>query len=52
MVIVSRWYGGVLLHGDRFKHISNAAREALEVGGFLVHHQEQKGVKRKSKKAG
>ena len=35
MVIVSRWYGGIKLHGDRFKHISNAGREALQVGGFL-----------------
>jgi hypothetical protein len=51
MVVVSRWYGGVLLHGDRFKHISNAAREALDVGGFLAYNQEPKGVKRKSKKA-
>jgi len=52
MVIVSRWYGGVLLHGDRFKHISNAAREALEVGGFLVRHNEKKEAKRKTKKTG
>lgn len=35
MLVVSRWYGGIMLHGDRFKHISNAAREALRVGGFL-----------------
>jgi hypothetical protein len=52
MVIVSRWYGGILLHGDRFKHISNAAREALDAGGFLVHNQEPKGIKRKNKKTG
>ena len=24
-----------MLHGDRFKHISNAGREALQLGGFL-----------------
>jgi hypothetical protein len=35
MVVVSRWYGGIMLHGDRFKHISNVARDALRVGGFL-----------------
>ena len=35
MLIVSRWFGGILLYGDRFKHISSAAREALQVGGFL-----------------
>src|SRR5271154_3477528 len=35
MLVVSRWYGGIMLHGDRFKHISNVARDALRVGGFL-----------------
>jgi putative IMPACT (imprinted ancient) family translation regulator len=35
LVVVSRWYGGVLLGADRFKHINQAARDALEVGGFL-----------------
>merc|ERR1711879_355819 len=28
-VMVSRWYGGVHLGPDRFKHINNAARNAL-----------------------
>lgn len=28
-----------MLHGDRFKHISNAARDALEIGGFLRDSQ-------------
>lgn len=35
LVVVSRWYGGVHLGSDRFKHINQAARDALEVGGFL-----------------
>lgn len=35
LVVVSRWYGGILLGADRFKHINQAARDALEVGGFL-----------------
>jgi len=35
MLVVSRWYGGIMLHGDRFKHISNVGRQALEIGGFL-----------------
>ncbi len=35
LVVVSRWFGGVLLGGDRFKHINNATRDALELGGFL-----------------
>ena len=29
-VIVTRWYGGILLGGDRWKHISNALRQILE----------------------
>nr|XP_014340913.1 PREDICTED: protein IMPACT isoform X3 [Latimeria chalumnae] len=29
MVVVSRWYGGILLGPDRFKHINNCARHIL-----------------------
>ncbi|KAJ8333587.1 hypothetical protein SKAU_G00415950 [Synaphobranchus kaupii] len=29
MVVVSRWYGGILLGPDRFKHINNCARSIL-----------------------
>jgi putative IMPACT (imprinted ancient) family translation regulator len=35
MVIVTRYYGGILLGADRFKHINQAARNALELGRFL-----------------
>lgn len=35
LVIVTRYFGGILLGPDRFKHINQAARNALEVGGFL-----------------
>ncbi|KAJ3663825.1 hypothetical protein Zmor_008047 [Zophobas morio] len=35
MVVVSRWYGGIHLGPDRFKHINNAARQVLLQGGFL-----------------
>ena len=35
LVIVTRYYGGIHLGSDRFKHINQAARNALEVGGFL-----------------
>ncbi|KAJ0392265.1 hypothetical protein P43SY_006027 [Pythium insidiosum] len=35
-VVVTRWFGGVLLGPDRFKHINAAARQALEDGGFLA----------------
>ena len=29
-VIVTRWYGGIHLGGDRWKHINNALRQILE----------------------
>ncbi|XP_017773286.1 PREDICTED: protein IMPACT-like [Nicrophorus vespilloides] len=35
VVIVTRWYGGIQLGNDRFKHINNAARLALQTGGFI-----------------
>eukprot|EP00605_Chrysophyceae_sp_TOSAG23-4_P000318 GSChrysophyteH1.ASY1.ANO1.363.1 assembled CDS len=35
-VIVTRWYGGVHLGPDRFKHICKAAREALEIAGLAT----------------
>lgn len=35
LVVVSRWFGGILLGGDRFKHINNAARDALELGRYV-----------------
>jgi hypothetical protein len=36
MVVVSRWYGGVLLGPDRFRVINSAARGALVLGGFVA----------------
>ncbi|KAJ1958540.1 hypothetical protein EC988_000241 [Linderina pennispora] len=36
MVVVTRWFGGTHLGPDRFKLINNAARQALEDGGFLT----------------
>ncbi|XP_073532816.1 protein IMPACT isoform X2 [Phyllobates terribilis] len=33
LVVVSRWYGGILLGPDRFKHINNCARNIL-----IEHH--------------
>jgi hypothetical protein len=35
LVVVTRWYGGVHLGSDRFKHINQAARDALVIGGFV-----------------
>ncbi|XP_028855925.1 protein IMPACT isoform X2 [Denticeps clupeoides] len=34
MVIVTRWYGGILLGPDRFKHINNCARSILVQEGY------------------
>ena len=34
IVIVSRWYGGIQLGPDRFKHINNVARGLLEREGY------------------
>ncbi|KAF9524023.1 ribosomal protein S5 domain 2-type protein [Crepidotus variabilis] len=37
VVVVSRWYGGIKLGSDRWKMISNVAKEALQKGGFYNH---------------
>ena len=34
VVVVTRWYGGVLLGPSRFKLINNAARQALLAAGL------------------
>ena len=44
MVIVTRWYGGVLLGPDRFRIINTAAREALLLGGFAKDAKDRKSV--------
>jgi len=45
LVVVTRWYGGILLGPDRFKHINNASRQVLELAGYLT----DKTVKKKKK---
>ncbi|OQR90397.1 impact-like protein [Achlya hypogyna] len=35
-VVVTRWYGGIQLGPDRFKHIANATRNVLETYGFIA----------------
>lgn len=35
MVAVARWYGGIQLGPDRFKHIARVARVELEARGFI-----------------
>lgn len=36
VVVVSRWYGGVLLGPSRFTHINNAARALLDECGYIA----------------
>ncbi|BFZ55669.1 hypothetical protein PYCC9005_002710 [Savitreella phatthalungensis] len=36
LVVVSRWFGGVLLGDIRFRHITTVARQALVDGGFIA----------------
>ncbi|AET37844.1 Yih1p Ecym_2091 [Eremothecium cymbalariae DBVPG len=35
IVAVSRWFGGIRLGPDRFKHINSTTREAIVRGGFV-----------------
>ncbi|CAL4117785.1 unnamed protein product [Meganyctiphanes norvegica] len=46
LVVVTRWYGGIHLGPDRFKHINNAARQILEKSGYIKTEDKSK----KSKK--
>ncbi|KAJ7502885.1 ribosomal protein S5 domain 2-type protein [Mycena galericulata] len=50
VVIVWRWYGGVKLGADRWKRISEVAREALGSGDFLVNRNGAEGQNKKRKK--
>ncbi|BFZ12968.1 hypothetical protein BsWGS_16006 [Bradybaena similaris] len=45
LVVVSRWYGGILLGSDRFKHINNCTRQILEANGFHRDKDEKRGPK-------
>ncbi|XP_078254796.1 protein IMPACT isoform X2 [Rhinoraja longicauda] len=50
MVVVSRWYGGILLGPDRFKHINNCARNLLVEEGYSEPAGEVSKTPVKSKK--
>ncbi|KAK6174401.1 hypothetical protein SNE40_017686 [Patella caerulea] len=52
LVVVTRWYGGIHLGPDRFKHINNCTRDILDLGGYIKNKAEKKGPKsgKKSKK--
>ncbi|XP_041647668.1 protein IMPACT [Cheilinus undulatus] len=53
LVVVSRWYGGILLGPDRFKHINNCARNILVEEGFTACADEatKSGVKSRKTKS-
>ncbi|CAO3629609.1 unnamed protein product [Cunninghamella echinulata] len=44
IVVVSRWFGGILLGADRFKDINNCARQALEDCGYVQHNDTSNGL--------
>lgn len=46
LVVVTRYFGGIHLGPDRFKHINQAARNALELGGFLDEPEAKKNTGR------
>lgn len=51
LVVVSRWYGGIQLGPDRFKHINNAARMVLEQAQVVaVSKKDSKSAKSGKKK--
>lgn len=39
MVVVTRWYGGIHIGPDRFKHYNDAALEALVLGEFMNQNE-------------
>ncbi|KAL4977104.1 pyridoxal phosphate-dependent transferase [Aspergillus desertorum] len=49
VVVVTRWYGGVLLGPDRFRIINAVGRDALVKGGFGKGKENQAGEKGKKK---
>ena len=50
-VIVTRWYGGIQLHGDRFRIITSQALDVLKANGFIPEKKKPE-TKEKQKKKG
>lgn len=50
LVVVSRWYGGILLGPDRFKHINNCARNILVEKSYTNPPEESSKAFGKNKK--
>lgn len=42
LVVVSRWYGGIHLGSDRFRHINNAARQVLTAADMIPEKNKKK----------
>lgn len=49
VVVVTRWYGGILLGPDRFKHYNNCARGLMKAAGLVDISPEFKDSKPKSR---
>lgn len=50
LVVVSRWYGGIKLGPDRFKHIKDSALQLLDEHNYVEHKKTLKDIKNKKKK--
>ncbi|KAF7432726.1 eIF2 kinase Gcn2p negative regulator [Pleurotus ostreatus] len=50
LIIVTRYFGGIHLGPDRFKHINQAARNALDIGGILDAPDTKKATGSRAKK--
>ncbi|PKX96592.1 IMPACT family protein [Aspergillus novofumigatus IBT 16806] len=50
IVVVSRWYGGILLGPDRFRIINAVGRDALIKGGFVKESTGAEKARKKGKK--
>lgn len=49
VVVVSRWYGGTKLGSDRWKRISDVAKEAIQQGVFTKRVQLRQETPKKNK---
>lgn len=48
LVVVTRWFGGIKLGSERWKHINNASRNAIE-GGLASEITQETSESQKSK---
>lgn len=51
-VMVSRWYGGIQLHGDRFRIINRLALDCLRKYGLIKNEEEEENEESSDKKKG